>query len=72
MANSVRYALNVALFYGVCSASMNFFNKFLLNTWSFNFPNFIMFAQMIATGSLIFVAKKFGRFEDIPQYADME
>ena len=46
MEPSVRYALTVALFYGICSASMNFFNKILLNTWSFKFPNFIMFVQL--------------------------
>lgn len=66
---SVKYALNVALFYGVCSAAMNFVNKFLLNTWSFNFPNFIMFAQMLATSGCIVVGKKFNRYKWVESYS---
>jgi len=66
---TVRYALTVAFFYGVCSASMNFFNKILLNTWSFKFPNFIMFVQLLATAIFIKVAKMRGRLQWVEEYS---
>lgn len=68
MEPSVRYALMVALFYGVCSASMNFFNKILLNTWSFKYPNFIMFVQLFSTAIFIKCAKLKGYLSWVEEY----
>lgn len=69
MEPSVRYALTVALFYGICSASMNFFNKILLNTWSFKFPNFIMFVQLLFTAIFIKCAKMKGYLSWVEDYS---
>jgi len=48
---------------------MNFLNKILLSSWSFKFPNFIMFAQMVATGLFIYTGKKLGKFTHVPHYS---
>ncbi|CAK8696291.1 unnamed protein product [Clavelina lepadiformis] len=34
-------------FYGICSGSMNFINKLLLNTWEFSHPGFILVMQLL-------------------------
>ncbi|XP_045605829.1 uncharacterized protein [Procambarus clarkii] len=38
-----------AIFYGVCSASMAFLNKGVINSYEFPFPFFIMACQMLVT-----------------------
>ena len=41
--SQIGYALGTALFYGICSGSMNFINKWVLNSWEFHYPNFMVF-----------------------------
>ena len=38
-----------AVFYGCCSLSMNFLNKAILSSYSFNYPFYIMACQMLVT-----------------------
>ena len=45
----VSKSFGAALFYGLTSISLNFINKAVLNGFDFNFPFFIMTAQMTAT-----------------------
>merc|ERR1712183_481341 len=47
---------------------MNFFNKILLNTWSFKFPNFIMFVQLLSTAIFIKCAKLKGYLSWVEEY----
>lgn len=42
-------SLAAALFYGTCSISMNFLNKAVVSSYSFNYPFFIMVCQMVTT-----------------------
>jgi len=46
--NSVKM-IGAAVFYGICSLSMNFLNKAILSSYTFNFPFFIMTCQMVIT-----------------------
>jgi len=48
-----------ALFYGFCSLSMNFLNKAILSSYSFNYPFFIMASQMFVTILVIQIIKNF-------------
>eukprot|EP00090_Calanus_glacialis_P017350 TRINITY_DN27021_c0_g1_i2.p1 TRINITY_DN27021_c0_g1~~TRINITY_DN27021_c0_g1_i2.p1 ORF type:complete len:313 (-),score=31.34 TRINITY_DN27021_c0_g1_i2:208-1065(-) len=43
------YMIGSAIFYGCCSLSMNFLNKAILSSYSFNFPFYIMACQMFVT-----------------------
>ena len=45
----VSKSFGAALFYGLTSLLTNFINKALLNEFNFNFPFFIMAAQMLST-----------------------
>ena len=45
----ISRSFGAALFYGLTSISLNFINKAVLNGFDFNFPFFIMTAQMTAT-----------------------
>ena len=45
----ISKSFGAALFYGLTSISLNFINKAVLNGFEFNFPFFIMTAQMAAT-----------------------
>jgi len=60
----VAYAFSAALFYGVCSGSMNFTNKWVLNTWGFNFPNFMVFCQLALFCSVITFLRFIGKITD--------
>ena len=42
-------SFGAALFYGLCSISMNFINKAVISSYEFNFPFFIMICQMVVT-----------------------
>lgn len=42
-------SLGAAVFYGICSLSMNFLNKAVLNSYEYNHPFFIMACQMLVT-----------------------
>ena len=42
-------AFLVSVFYFTCSISMNFLNKAVVSSYSFNYPFFIMACQMLAT-----------------------
>ncbi|XP_072165654.1 uncharacterized protein [Diadema setosum] len=56
-----------ALFYGVCSGSMSFFNKLLMNTYEFNYPVVIMLCQMSFTVAILKFLHVLGRLE-LPGY----
>ena len=60
----VAYAFSCALFYGVCSGSMNFTNKWVLNTWGFNYPNFMEFCQLALFSFVITALRKTGKITD--------
>ena len=60
----VAYAFSAALFYGVCSGSMNFTNKWVLNTWGFNFPNFMVFCQLALFSAVITFLRYIGKITD--------
>ena len=53
-------SLLVAVFYGVCSLSMNFLNKAVLNSYNFNYPFFIMSCQMFVTLTSIHILRLSG------------
>lgn len=40
------HGVTVALFYGICSISMNFLNKVIVSTYEFNYPYLIMTCQV--------------------------
>ena len=44
--NDTSKSLSVAIFYGLCSVSMNFLNKIVVTSYEFNFPYFIMVCQV--------------------------
>lgn len=44
---SIKLMVFSAIFYGFCSGIMNIANKFVLKTWSFDFPEVIMTAQLV-------------------------
>ena len=46
---SVSFMVFSACFYGICSAMMNIVNKFLLNSWQFNYPELILASQLLFT-----------------------
>lgn len=60
----VAYAFSCAIFYGVCSGSMNFTNKWVLNTWGFNYPNFMVFCQLALFSFVITALRKTGKITD--------
>jgi len=57
-----------AFFYGFCSLSMNFLNKAILSSYSFNYPFFIMASQMFVTIMVIQIIKIFSQ-SSITQYS---
>lgn len=60
MGDQLRRSLYAALFYGICSGSMNFLNKLVLSSWHFPSPNFLMLCQMIVLSIGIDLLKHFG------------
>eukprot|EP00095_Tigriopus_kingsejongensis_P003706 maker-scaffold382_size189932-snap-gene-0.28 protein:Tk03706 transcript:maker-scaffold382_size189932-snap-gene-0.28-mRNA-1 annotation:"hypothetical protein CAPTEDRAFT_101209" len=54
------HAVGVALFYGICSVSMNFLNKAVVTSYEFNFPFFIMSCQMIVTVIFLDLLRQLG------------
>ena len=62
--NKVVYAFSCALFYGICSGSMNFTNKWVLNTWGFNYPNFMVFCQLALFCFTISFLRYIGKITD--------
>ena len=56
----LRYQLFTAVFYGICSGSMNFLNKNVLTNWNFQYPRFLMLFQMIFIAIGIDILKLFG------------
>jgi len=58
--DQLRRSLYTAIFYGVCSGSMNFLNKLVLSSWHFPSPNFLMLTQMIVLSIGIDLLKHFG------------
>ena len=65
-----RHAQSVGscLLYGVCSISMAFLNKVLLNTYKFDFPYTIMVGQMLFTVALLETLNAL-QFISIPTYS---
>lgn len=57
---ALKRSLSAAVFYGICSGSMNFLNKLVLSSWHFPSPNFLMLAQMIVLSLGIDFLKHFG------------
>jgi len=51
--------MGAAVFYGVCSISMNFLNKAILSSYSFNFPFYIMSCQMLMTLVILEIMRVF-------------
>lgn len=60
MNEALKKSLFAALFYGICSGSMNFLNKLVLSSWHFPSPNFLMLVQMIVLSLGIDFLKHFG------------
>lgn len=60
-AASLKWTLFSTIFYGFCSGSMNFLNKFILSVWSFHEPGTIMFAQMIFLSAGLHMLKSMGK-----------
>lgn len=58
--DSIKWSLLVTVFYGFCSGSMNFINKFILSVWSFHAPTTIMFSQMVMLALGLHLLKKSG------------
>lgn len=56
-----------AVFYGICSASMAFLNKAVINTYEFPFPFFIMACQMLVTVLFLEVLGSYGKIH-LPAY----
>ncbi|KAK7063191.1 hypothetical protein SK128_025510 [Halocaridina rubra] len=56
-----------AVFYGICSASMAFLNKAVINTYEFPFPFFIMACQMLVTIMFLEVLGSYGKI-NLPPY----
>jgi len=61
MNDQARRSLYAAIFYGICSGSMNFLNKLVLSSWHFPSPNFLMLAQMIVLSVGIDTLKALGK-----------
>ncbi|XP_042225324.1 UDP-galactose/UDP-glucose transporter 7-like isoform X2 [Homarus americanus] len=56
-----------AVFYGVCSASMAFLNKGVINSYEFPFPFFIMACQMLVTVVFLEILITLGKIS-LPAY----
>ncbi|TRY67883.1 hypothetical protein TCAL_05510 [Tigriopus californicus] len=54
------HGTRVALFYGLCSISMNFLNKLVVSTYEFNYPYLIMTCQMVVTVKFLDLLRHFG------------
>lgn len=62
------HGVTVALFYGICSISMNFLNKVIVSTYEFNYPYLIMTCQMIVTVIFLDLLRHFG-CQDLKPYS---
>ncbi|XP_014677618.1 PREDICTED: solute carrier family 35 member D3-like [Priapulus caudatus] len=60
--------IGAAVFYGVCSSSMAFLNKAVLNTYGFNYPFFIMTLQMLFS-VVVLEALRLTNKVNIPAYS---
>ena len=61
------HGMGAALFYGICSVSMAFLNKILMDIYGFDFPISILVIQM-GTTIVILYTLKFLRFIELPGY----
>ncbi|XP_071743764.1 uncharacterized protein [Lepeophtheirus salmonis] len=52
------HSVLVAIFYGLTSLSMNFLNKVVVSSYSFNYPCFIMFSQTIFSLLILWFGEK--------------
>lgn len=62
--SQIGYAITTALFYGICSGSMNFINKWVLNSWEFHYPNFMVFCQLLLFTIVITLLRATGKLTD--------
>ncbi|XP_071545782.1 uncharacterized protein [Panulirus ornatus] len=56
-----------AVFYGLCSASMAFLNKAVINSYEFSYPFFIMACQMLVTVLFLELLVSLGKI-NLPMY----
>jgi len=68
MKNEASKSLAAALFYGLCSISLNFLNKAVVSSYNFNFPFFIMFCQMLLVIGVLSILRTF-RIISIEEYS---
>lgn len=64
MCSNIGYAVSTALFYGICSGSMNFINKWVLNSWEFHYPNFMVLCQLALFTAVITGLRGAGKLTD--------
>jgi len=64
-------ALKVAIFYFLCSISMNFLNKAVVSSYNFNYPFTIMACQMIVTILFLDTLRHTGKLK-LPGYSYKE
>lgn len=64
-------ALKVAVFYFMCSISMNFLNKAVVSSYNFNYPFTIMACQMIVTIVFLDTLRHTGKLK-LPSYSYKE
>lgn len=57
MGSSTAFYAFTAIFYGVVSVSITFFNKLVLNTYQFNYPNVILTLQLALTLAVLSALK---------------
>jgi len=62
--SNIGYAVSTALFYGICSGSMNFINKWVLNSWEFHYPNFMVLCQLTLFTAVITGLRAAGKLTD--------
>lgn len=62
--SNIGYAVSTALFYGICSGSMNFINKWVLNSWEFHYPSFMVLTQLTVFCVIITGLRAAGKLTD--------
>ncbi|CAK8696289.1 unnamed protein product [Clavelina lepadiformis] len=60
---TTSFMLFSIFFYGICSCSMNFINKFVLTSWSFNQPAILLLGQLPLLSLVLRVLKASGKIE---------
>ena len=61
--HSVKVMLFAAVFYGICSGSMNFINKFLMTSYSFPHPGVMVLGQLIFLSSILKCLEGLGKIK---------